>query len=54
MPPCRDAAVGDRLARLAPFQVTRYVRVVSESPMTGSGEIQKFKLREEHQKILAS
>jgi len=54
MPTCRDAAVGELLARLAPFQVTRDVRVVSEFPMTRSGEIQKFKLREEHQKILAS
>ncbi len=41
----------DRLAR---FKVPRYVRFVSEFPMTASGKIQKFKLREEHQKILAS
>jgi fatty-acyl-CoA synthase len=41
----------DHLAR---FKVPRYVRFVSEFPMTASGKIQKFKLREEHQKILAS
>jgi fatty-acyl-CoA synthase len=41
----------DRLAR---FKVPRYVRFVSEFPMTASGKVQKFKLREEHQKILAS
>jgi fatty-acyl-CoA synthase len=34
--------------------VPRYVRFVSEFPMTASGKIQKYKLREEHQKILAS
>ena len=39
---------------LAKFKVPRYVRFVSEFPMTASGKIQKFKLREEHQKILAS
>jgi fatty-acyl-CoA synthase len=41
----------DRLAR---FKVPKYVRLVSEFPMTASGKIQKFKLREDHQKILAS
>ena len=41
----------DRLAR---FKVPHYVRFVSEFPMTASGKIQKFKLREEHQKILTS
>jgi fatty-acyl-CoA synthase len=40
--------------RLARFKVPCYVRFVSEFPMTASGKIQKFKLREEHQKILAS
>jgi fatty-acyl-CoA synthase len=34
--------------------VPRYVRFVSEFPMTASGKIQKYKLREDHQKILAS
>ena len=45
------AFCADTLAR---FKVPRYVRFVSEFPMTASGKIQKFKLREDHQKILAS
>ena len=40
--------------RLARFKVPKYVRFVPEFPMTASGKIQKFKLREDHQKILAS
>ncbi|OLC52427.1 MAG: AMP-binding protein [Acidobacteria bacterium 13_1_40CM_65_14] len=42
---------GDTLAK---FKVPKYVRFVSEFPMTASGKIQKYKLREEHQNILAS
>jgi fatty-acyl-CoA synthase len=34
---------------LAKFKVPRDVRFVSEFPMTASGKIQKYKLREEHQ-----
>jgi fatty-acyl-CoA synthase len=41
----------DRLAR---FKVPKYVRFVTEFPMTASGKIQKYKLREQHQNILAS
>jgi fatty-acyl-CoA synthase len=41
-------------AALARFKVPKYVRFVVEFPMTASGKIQKFKLRDEHQKILAS
>jgi acyl-CoA synthetase (AMP-forming)/AMP-acid ligase II len=41
-------------AALAKFKVPKYVRFVSEFPMTASGKIQKYKLREEHQNILAS
>jgi fatty-acyl-CoA synthase len=42
-------------ATLAKFKVPKYVRFVTEFPMTASGKIQKYKLREEHlQKILAS
>jgi fatty-acyl-CoA synthase len=41
----------DRLAR---FKVPKYVRFVSEFPMTASGKIQKYKLREAHQNILRS
>jgi fatty-acyl-CoA synthase len=36
----------DRIAR---FKVPRYVRVVDAFPMTASGKIQKFKLREMHE-----
>ncbi len=39
---------------LAKFKVPRYVRFVSEFPMTASGKIQKYKLREEHQQRLSS
>jgi fatty-acyl-CoA synthase len=44
------AFCADTLAR---FKVPRYVRFVSEFPMTASGKIQKFKLREDHQKLIA-
>jgi fatty-acyl-CoA synthase len=36
-------------ARLARFKVPKHVRFVTEFPMTASGKIQKFKLREAHQ-----
>ncbi|HEX7136864.1 MAG TPA: AMP-binding protein [Vicinamibacterales bacterium] len=39
---------------LARFKVPKHMRFVSSFPMTASGKIQKFKLRDEHQKILAS
>jgi fatty-acyl-CoA synthase len=49
-PPPNDEALmrwcSDRLAR---FKVPKHVRFVSEFPMTASGKIQKFKLREAHQ-----
>jgi fatty-acyl-CoA synthase len=34
---------------LARFKVPRYLRFVTDYPMTASGKIQKFKLKEEHQ-----
>ena len=34
---------------LAKFKVPSYVRFVPEFPMTASGKIQKYKLREEHE-----
>jgi fatty-acyl-CoA synthase len=37
---------------MARFKVPRYVRFVGEFPMTASGKIQKYKLREEHEKAL--
>jgi fatty-acyl-CoA synthase len=36
-------------ATLAKFKVPRYVRFVSDFPMTASGKIQKFKLRDAHE-----
>jgi fatty-acyl-CoA synthase len=41
----------DRLAR---FKVPRHVRIVESFPMTASGKIQKFKLRELHQAELTA
>jgi fatty-acyl-CoA synthase len=37
---------------LAKFKVPKYVRFVTDFPMTASGKIQKYKLREEHQQEL--
>jgi fatty-acyl-CoA synthase len=36
--------------RIARFKIPKYLRFVSEFPMTASGKIQKFKLREAHEK----
>jgi fatty-acyl-CoA synthase len=56
--PDRSAAPEDMIAWcaevLAKFKVPRYVRFVSEFPMTASGKIQKFKLREDHQRQLSA
>jgi fatty-acyl-CoA synthase len=49
-----DALIAWCAETLAKFKVPKYVRFVSEFPMTASGKIQKYKLREEHQNILAS
>jgi fatty-acyl-CoA synthase len=40
--------------KLARFKIPKYLRFVNEYPMTASGKIQKFKLRESHEKILES
>jgi fatty-acyl-CoA synthase len=40
--------------RLARFKVPKLVRFVADFPMTASGKVQKYKLQEAHQKILAS
>ena len=37
---------------LAKFKVPKYVRFVQDFPMTASGKIQKYKLREEHERNL--
>jgi len=39
---------------LAKFKVPKYVRFVTEFPMTASGKIQKYKLRQEHEQLLNS
>ncbi|MGH9855856.1 MAG: AMP-binding enzyme, partial [Blastocatellia bacterium] len=39
----------DKIAR---FKIPKYIRFVGEFPMTASGKIQKFKLRETHEKEL--
>ena len=39
-------------ATQAKFKVPRYVRFVTEFPMTASGKVQKYKLREAHQQLL--
>jgi len=41
-------------ATLARFKVPRHVRFVAEFPMTASGKIQKYKLREEHRRLLGT
>ena len=41
-------------AALAKFKVPRYVRFVNEFPMTASGKIQKYKLRQEHEDQLSA
>ena len=38
--------------RIARFKIPKYIRFVSDFPMTASGKIQKFKLREAHEKEL--
>jgi fatty-acyl-CoA synthase len=53
------AATSDQMiawcaATLAKFKVPKHVRFVTEFPMTASGKIQKYKLREEHQKQLSA
>jgi fatty-acyl-CoA synthase len=51
-PASADALIQWCTERLARFKVPKYVRFVSEFPMTASGKIQKFKLRETHQAVL--
>ena len=41
-------------ARIAKFKVPRHVRFVSEFPLTASGKIQKFKLRDDHERELTA
>ena len=39
--------------RISHYKVPRHVRFVSEFPLTASGKVQKFKLREDHERELA-
>jgi fatty-acyl-CoA synthase len=41
-------------AGLAKFKVPKHVRFVDAFPMTASGKIQKYKLREEHERLLGT
>jgi fatty-acyl-CoA synthase len=41
-------------AALAKFKVPRYLRFVADFPMTASGKIQKYKLKEEHEHELSA
>ena len=49
-----DELVAWCVAGLAKFKVPKHVRFVTEFPMTASGKIQKYRLREAHQKSLKS
>ncbi len=53
-----SAATSDALiawcdSTLAKFKVPRSVRFVTEFPMTASGKIQKYKLRDEHERLVS-
>jgi fatty-acyl-CoA synthase len=56
--PASDAKVEDLVAwcaaTLAKFKVPKHVRFVDEFPMTASGKVQKFRLREVHEVELSS
>jgi len=49
-----DGLVAWCAATLAKFKVPKYVRFVADYPMTASGKVQKYKLREEHEKQLTA
>jgi fatty-acyl-CoA synthase len=40
-------------ARIAKFKIPRHIRIVDAFPLTASGKIQKFRLREMHESELA-
>jgi fatty-acyl-CoA synthase len=50
---CAEDLVAWCASELAKFKVPKYVRFVDEYPMTASGKIQKFKLRDAHEAQLA-
>ncbi len=47
-----DELVAWCASALAKFKVPKHVRFVSEFPMTASGKIQKYKLRQDHEQLL--
>ena len=52
-----EAATAEELiafcaATLAKFKIPKYIRFVSEFPMTASGKIQKYRLRQDHERLL--
>jgi fatty-acyl-CoA synthase len=49
-----DTLIAWCAATLAKFKVPRSVRFVTDFPMTASGKIQKYKLREEHERLVSS
>jgi fatty-acyl-CoA synthase len=49
-----EALIAFCAGALAKFKVPKYVRLVSAFPMTASGKIQKYKLRQEHEALLSS
>jgi fatty-acyl-CoA synthase len=49
-----DEVQGFCRQRLARFKVPRYMRIVDGFPLTASGKIQKFRLRESHERELAA
>ena len=46
---CAEDLIAWCASDLAKFKVPKYVRFVTDFPLTASGKIQKFKLREEHE-----
>ena len=52
-PDTADALIAWCASTLAKFKVPRSVRFVTEFPMTASGKIQKYKLRDEHQRLVS-
>jgi fatty-acyl-CoA synthase len=48
-PPAAEALIRWCSERLARFKVPKHVRFVTDFPMTASGKVQKYKLREQHE-----
>ena len=50
--PTAEELIGWCADTMAKFKIPRYVRLVDGFPMTASGKIQKYKLRQEHEQLL--